>query len=161
MRLKGKELSDVAEFCNNFPAIEMQFKVLGEPRVSEAVQVVFHLQRDDEGDEDAEDASPYGRVCAPLYPKAKREAYWIVIGDREADRLLSIKRVVMSKRQLSVKLELEFETAGSKKLTSFLMSDSYAGCDQGLKWTCTLRRSSSSGGRDMHIILLVFENNYE
>ena len=113
--LKGQKLSDVAQFCNTFPAIEMNFSVLGKPVVGEATDVVVHLNRDEEDEEEeGDEPTVYGRVCASLYPKAKKEAYWILIGDRATDTLLSIKRVALPKRALSTKLSVEFETPGKK-----------------------------------------------
>ena len=71
--LKGQKLSDVAQFCNTFPAIEMNFSVLGKPVVGEATDVVVHLNRDEEDEEEeGDEPAVYGRVCASLYPKAKK-----------------------------------------------------------------------------------------
>lgn len=44
------------------------------------------------------------QVCAPLYPKSKTEAWWVVVGDKKTNSLLAIKRVTLQ-RKTRAKLE--------------------------------------------------------
>lgn len=44
------------------------------------------------------------QVCAPLYPKSKTEAWWVVVGDKKKNTLLAIKRVTLQ-RKTRAKLE--------------------------------------------------------
>ena len=84
----------------------------------------------DEDDMEEDELEDLGVVCAPLFPKSKRESWWIVIGDTSSNKLLSLKRISLKKSQ---KVKLEFmapDEAGDYDLTLFCMSDSYLGCDQ-------------------------------
>lgn len=135
LRLPDEKMADVAVFCNNYPNIEVAFDVqdANDITASDPVQVSVKLERevddDDEEDEGQSDAD-FGKVAAPLFPKEKREGWWIVIGDTKTNSLLSLKRVTLQRSQ---KVMLEFmapEEPGDYNLTLFCMSDSYLGCDQ-------------------------------
>ncbi|KAL9184266.1 hypothetical protein ACHAXT_002352 [Thalassiosira profunda] len=135
LRLPDEKMADVAVFCNNYPNIEVAFEVQDSDDItaSDPVQISVKLEREiDDEDEDEEevDETQYGKVAAPLFPKEKREGWWIVVGDTKTNSLLSLKRVTLQKTQ---KVMLEFmapEEPGDYNLTLFCMSDSYLGCDQ-------------------------------
>jgi pre-mRNA-splicing helicase BRR2 len=133
LRLPDDKMSDVAVFCNSYPNIEVNFEVEDPEDLTtgDAVKIVVKLERevDDEDLEDG-DINDLGVVSAPLYPKDKREGWWIVIGDTKTNSLLSVKRITLQRTQT---VSLEFiapEEAGDYDLTLFCMSDSYLGCDQ-------------------------------
>jgi len=133
LRLPDEKMADVAVFCNNYPNVEVTFQVIDSDDITtnDPVQISVKLEReiDDEEDEDQDD-SDLGKVAAPLFPKDKREGWWIVIGDAKTNSLMSLKRVTLEKSQ---KITLEFmapEEPGDYNLTLFCMSDSYLGCDQ-------------------------------
>lgn len=44
-------------------------------------------------------------MCAPLYPKSKTEAWWVVVGDKKKNTLLAIKRVTLLRK---TRARLEF-----------------------------------------------------
>ena len=136
LRLPDEKMADVAVFCNNYPNIEVAFEVQDSDDItaSDPVQISVKLERevdDDEDDEEEEvDEAQFGQVQAPLFPKEKREGWWIVVGDTKTNSLLSLKRVTLQRTQ---KVMLEFmapEEPGDYNLTLFCMSDSYLGCDQ-------------------------------
>ena len=135
LRLPDEKMADVAVFCNNYPNIEVAFEVQDSDDItaSDPVQIAIKLERevDDEDEEDEEvDETQFGKVAAPLFPKEKREGWWIVVGDTKTNSLLSLKRVTLQRTQ---KVMLEFmapEEPGDYNLTLFCMSDSYLGCDQ-------------------------------
>mmetsp|Transcript_17823 Transcript_17823/g.25189 ORF Transcript_17823/g.25189 Transcript_17823/m.25189 type:complete len:2374 (+) Transcript_17823:76-7197(+) len=134
LRLSEEKMADVAVFCNSYPNVDVSFEVKEADNIvaGEPVQIVVKLERDIDEDEemDAEDFDQIGIVSAPLFPKEKREGWWIVIGDTQTNNLMSLKRVVLKDKQ---KVLLEFlapEEAGDYNLTLFCMSDSYLGCDQ-------------------------------
>eukprot|EP00579_Thalassiosira_antarctica_P032956 CAMPEP_0201991530 /NCGR_PEP_ID=MMETSP0905-20130828/340_1 /ASSEMBLY_ACC=CAM_ASM_000554 /TAXON_ID=420261 /ORGANISM="Thalassiosira antarctica, Strain CCMP982" /LENGTH=2336 /DNA_ID=CAMNT_0048545961 /DNA_START=59 /DNA_END=7069 /DNA_ORIENTATION=- len=135
LRLPDEKMADVAVFCNNYPNIEVAFEVqdLDDITASDPVQISVKLERevDDEDEDDEEiDETQFGKVAAPLFPKEKREGWWIVVGDTKTNSLLSLKRVTLQRTQ---KIMLEFmapEEPGDYNLTLFCMSDSYLGCDQ-------------------------------
>ena len=136
LRLPDEKMADVAVFCNNYPNIEVAFEVQDSDDItaSDPVQISVKLERevdDDEDDDEEEvDEAQFGQVQAPLFPKEKREGWWIVVGDTKTNSLLSLKRVTLQRTQ---KVMLEFmapEEPGDYNLTLFCMSDSYLGCDQ-------------------------------
>ena len=133
LRLPDEKMADVAVFCNNYPNIEVGFNVQDPDDItaSDPVQIVVKLEREvDEDDEDMQDESLLGKVAAPLFPREKKEGWWVVVGNTKTNSLLSLKRVTLQKSQ---KVMLEFmapEEPGDYNLTLFCMSDSYLGCDQ-------------------------------
>jgi pre-mRNA-splicing helicase BRR2 len=133
LRLPDEKMADVAVFCNNYPNIEVVFDVLDSNDItaSDPVQISVKLEREvDEDDEDLQDESLFGKVAAPLFPREKKEGWWIVVGNTKTNSLLSLKRVTLQRSQ---KVMLEFmapEEPGDYNLTLFCMSDSYLGCDQ-------------------------------
>ncbi len=90
------QLADVARFCNRYPNIEVNYEVEGGESVAagDAVAVNVTLSREDT---DILDGVGLGIVHAPLYPKAKTENWWLVVGDRKANSCLAIKRVTVEK----------------------------------------------------------------
>ena len=133
LRLPDEKMADVAVFCNNYPNIEVGFDLQDPDDItaSDPVQIVVKLEREvDEDDEDIMDETEFGKVAAPLFPREKKEGWWIVVGNTKTNSLLSLKRVTLQKSQ---KVMLEFmapEEPGDYNLTLFCMSDSYLGCDQ-------------------------------
>uniref|UniRef100_A0A7S4W4W0 RNA helicase n=1 Tax=Ditylum brightwellii TaxID=49249 RepID=A0A7S4W4W0_9STRA len=133
LRLPDEKMADVAVFCNNYPNIDVDFNVQDADDVvaGDPVQMIVTLEREvDEDEMDEDEINQMGLVAAPLFPKEKREGWWIVVGDTKTNSLLSLKRVSLQKIQ---KVALEFiapEEAGDYNLTLFCMSDSYLGCDQ-------------------------------
>ena len=120
-------------FCNSYPNVDVSFEVQDPDDVTagDPVELIVTLERDiDEEEMDEEEISQLGVVSAPLYPKEKKEGWWIVVGDTSTNTLHSLKRISLSQSQ---KVKLEFmapEEAGDYDLTLFCMSDSYLGSDQ-------------------------------
>jgi len=133
LRLPNDKMADVAVFCNNYPNVDVSFEIQDADDVTtgEPVTMTVKLEREiDEEDMDEEEKSQLGVVSAPLFPKEKREGWWIVVGDTKTNSLLSLKRISL---QITQQVTLEFlapEEAGDYDLTLFCMSDSYLGCDQ-------------------------------
>lgn len=133
LRLPDEKMADVAVFCNNYPNVEVSFKVQDPDDVTsgDPVQVVIELEREvDEEEMSEEDVADLGKVSASLFPSDKKEGWWVVVGDTSNNSLLSLKRVSLRQKQ---KVVLEFlapDEAGDYDLTLFCMSDSYLGCDQ-------------------------------
>lgn len=133
LQLPDEKMADVAVFCNAYPNIDVTFKVQDPDDVTagDPVELIVKLERDvDEEEMDEEEVNQIGLVSAPLFPKEKREGWWVVIGDTTNNTLYSLKRVSLHRTQ-NVKLEfMAPEEAGDYNLTLFCMSDSYLGCDQ-------------------------------
>lgn len=124
-------MADVAVFCNNYPNIEVSFNITDADDVTAGnpVQITVKLERELDEDEDV-NLTELGKVSAPLFPKEKKESWWVVIGDAKRNSLLSLKRVSLQQVQ-NIKLEfMAPEEAGDYELTLYCMSDSYLGCDQ-------------------------------
>ena len=133
LRLPDEKMADVAVFCNNYPNIEVSFRVEDPENVAtgEPVQIVVNLEREvDEDEMTEEELADLGTVSAPLYPFPKKEGWWIVVGDTSSNTLHSLKRVNLLQKQRVILEFLAPEDAGDYNLTLFCMSDSYLGCDQ-------------------------------
>ena len=132
------KLLSVANFCNNFPDIEMTISgtswenktiVDGNSKCS----LVLLLNRNSDDDDDDEDdqmeeiqnensTSP-GIVNAPFYPQEKKETWWIFVGDFSSNNLLAVKRVQYFKKRSKVSLSFEAPNEnGSHTLSICLMS---------------------------------------
>lgn len=156
LRMNARQLSDVAQFCNQYPNIDLAYEVAGgkmEVEAGAAVPVVVQLERETgeeeeegeegegaaeegerrgrrEGEEGAAAAPGVGQVIAPRYSKAKVENWWLVVGDTATNSLLSIKRLVLKDRS-HVRLDFNApEQPGRHKFVLYFMCDSYMGCDQ-------------------------------
>ena len=133
LRLPDEKMADVAVFCNSYPNVDVSFTVEDPDDVAagDPVEIRVKLERDiDEEEMEEDELRQLGQVSAPLYPKEKKEGWWIVIGDTTTNTLYSLKRVSLHQVQ-NVKLEfMAPEEAGDYNLTLFCMSDSYLGCDQ-------------------------------
>jgi len=132
LRLPDEKMMDVAVFCNNYPNIDVNFKVIDADEVTagEPVQISVEMEREIDEEDEEEDKSQLGIVSAPLFPKEKRESWWVAVGEPKENSLMSLKRVSLQHTQ---KVMLEFiapEEPGDYDLTLFCMSDSYLGCDQ-------------------------------
>ena len=91
--------------------------------------VTVTLQRDID-EEDEEEMASLGKVVSARYPHAKQEAWWLMVGDTNTNSMLTIKRITVGAAS-RVKLSFDApELPGDYKLTLYLCSDSYVGCDQ-------------------------------
>ena len=106
----SNQLSTIAAFCNGFPDINVDFSV--NPQ-EETVDIVVTREE------------PAPKVLAPFYPLEKTEQYWIVIGSKETNTLVSIKRITLS---LESKVKLSLDDS-QDKFQLFVICDSYLGCD--------------------------------
>jgi pre-mRNA-splicing helicase BRR2 len=123
LQMSNTQLSQVAAVCNSYPNIDLNFEVQEADDIcsGDSVTIICELERD--GGE-----AP-GPVKAPYYPKRKDEGWWLVVGDPNANSLVSIKRVSLAARS-KVKLEFVAPEHGEYEYTLYFMSDSYLGCDQ-------------------------------
>mgnify|MGYP005990180507 CR=1 FL=1 len=129
--LSPAQMSDVALFCNSYPNIELSFEVDAEEGgvVPAGTPVTVSITMQREVDED-DDEADLGTVRSSRYPHAKSESWWLMLGDKRGNALLSIKRVSLA---AALRAKLTFtapEALGAHELTLYFMSDSYLGCDQ-------------------------------
>ena len=129
--LSERQVSDVAAACNRYPNIEVAFDAPTAPvAAGELVTLTVGLEREQEGE--------LGPVVAPRYPKAKEEAWWLVVGVPKRGTLAAIKRVTLARK---AKVKLEFAAladVGANDLALYLMCDSYMGADQQFDFSLTV-----------------------
>lgn len=100
-RLSQEKMSDVAVFCNAYPNIELSYELDIEDNQAaegEAVTVSVVLKREIDEDEDEETLANIGKVVCPRYGHEKVESWWVVVGDRHRNSMMSIKRVTVGKQ---------------------------------------------------------------
>ncbi|KAL7572112.1 hypothetical protein ACA910_001749 [Epithemia clementina (nom. ined.)] len=150
LQLPESKMADVAVFCNNYPSIDVSFKVTGQEEVAsgDVVEVLVTLERELDDDLNEEELGAIGRVMAPLFPGEKREFWWVVIGDATKNSLLALKRTNCLR---NTKVRLEFlapDEPGDYNLSLFCMSDSYLGCDQEYSIPLSVKAVSDSDEDD-------------
>jgi pre-mRNA-splicing helicase BRR2 len=66
LQMDARKVNDVAVYCNRYPAVDVQYKVVDEDelRAGETVGIQVQMERED----DAEDPGP---VVAPFFPKVQ------------------------------------------------------------------------------------------
>ncbi|KAI6238035.1 hypothetical protein M3Y99_00730500 [Aphelenchoides fujianensis] len=127
LRMTPAQLSNVATFCNSYPSIEVQHKVQPEsPQAGETVQLDVVLERE----EDTDVEGSRRPVVAPFFPqRQKEEGWWLVVGEKKTNQLLSIKRLTVNTTS-NVRLDFVLSEPGQHDLKLYFMCDSYLGADQ-------------------------------
>ncbi len=130
LQLPPAQMSDVALFCNSYPNVEVSYELDAEGEAVEAgaaLSLNVQVQREVDGDEDE---AELGVVRSARYTNDKTESWWLLVGDKRTNALLSIKRITLL-AQARVKLQFAApESSGEHVLTLYFVSDSYLGCDQ-------------------------------
>ena len=147
LQLPDAQMTQVAQFCNSFPDIEVSYQVEDADNIktSDIVEMKVTLER--EVDED-DDMSQVGKVVALHYPNPKREGWWLVVGDVKANSLLSIKRITLRQK---AEVTLEFPApseVGTHGYTLYFMCDSYLHVDQEYKFEVEVKEHGSSSDSD-------------
>ncbi|VDN59866.1 unnamed protein product [Dracunculus medinensis] len=122
LQMTPAQMVDVAKFCNNYPSIELEYKI--ETDGGDTVNVSVEMEREN----DLNGMAP--PVVAPLFPqKRKEEGWWLVIGDHANNALFSIKRLTVHQK---AKMSLDFtaQTVGRMHYKLYFICDSYLGADQ-------------------------------
>ena len=131
LALPEQQLEEVAAVCARYPDINLTHEFAGggssvdSVLAGESINLTVSLERELEAG-----VTEVAAVTAARFPGRRDEAWWLVVGDAQANTLLAIKRVVLNK---AAKVKLEFSapaTAGLHTLKLFFMCDSYLGCDQ-------------------------------
>ncbi|EWM22383.1 u5 small nuclear ribonucleoprotein helicase [Nannochloropsis gaditana] len=135
LQLPPAKMADVARFCNAYPNIDLEWEVVGgvdSVVAGKPISVVVTLERETEGGEEEEGGVPVTKqVVAPLYPKPKMEAWWLIVGDPARNSLLFIKRVNNVAKRTRTRLNFAAPTeAGDHDLKLYFICDSYMGADQ-------------------------------
>ncbi|XP_054164003.1 U5 small nuclear ribonucleoprotein 200 kDa helicase-like [Oppia nitens] len=139
LRFDSIKMADVAKFCNSYPNIELSYDVIDKDSIDSgsSVNIVVQLEREDE---------TVGPVMAPFFPHKREEGWWLVVGDSQANSLISIKRLSLQQKS-KVKLDFTAPAPGDYTYTLYFMSDAYMGCDQEYKFTIRVVSASTSRKR--------------
>nr|GMC50701.1 DExH-box ATP-dependent RNA helicase DExH12-like [Ipomoea batatas] len=125
LQMPDTQLMDIARCSHCFPNMDMSYEVVGSENVrasGEDISLKVTVGRTTE-------VAP---VLAPRYPVKKYEGWWVVVGDPKSNKLLAIKRVMMSVQRKSTVI-LNFAApakAGKKTYTLHFKCDSYVGFDK-------------------------------
>nr|GMC55286.1 DExH-box ATP-dependent RNA helicase DExH12-like [Ipomoea batatas] len=130
LQMPDTQLMDIARCSDRFPNIDMSYEVVDSENVrasGEDISLKVTVGRTTE-------VAP---VLAPRYPVKKYEGWWVVVGDPKSNKLLAIKRVMMSVQRKSTVI-LNFAApakAGKKMYTLHFKCDSYVGFDKDYAFT--------------------------
>ena len=154
--LSERQMGDVANFCNGYPNVELQYEPIQPERVEDdddsdsdddepgskkhkkdddddeenkpyVAGIAVQLSRDEEDEEDI-----VTKVEAPFWPGDKEQGWWLLVGNTESNHLVSIKRINFIKgSQAELNWQVDDAKAGDvRKYTLYFICDSYTGCDQ-------------------------------
>ncbi|GAB65341.1 u5 small nuclear ribonucleoprotein-specific protein [Plasmodium cynomolgi strain B] len=130
-RLDEKEKSEVANVCNIFPVIEVQYDIDLEKKykVNEIATLTLTIERDLVQDDPDSTSNCFAHS---LYlPFEKEELWWVVIGIKKMNLLLSIKKQSLVKAVNNVKVNFELpDQPGHYDVVIYIINDCYVGCDQ-------------------------------
>lgn len=124
--LNEKQRSEIANVCNIFPIIEVQYEIDLDKsyKVNEIAQLNLTIERDL-----TDDAVIFAHS---LYlPFEKEEMWWIVIGIKKMNLLLSIKKLSLLKSVNNIKINFELpDKPNTYDVVIYVINDCYVGCDQ-------------------------------
>jgi len=146
------DLDDVAVAANRYPDMDLTHRVLTHSFSDsdgdgdgDALSLSVIIEHDDQDDDQRHQqrqplsipstkkrAVPMA-IC-PRYPLRKKQAWFLILGHPDTDKLLFIKRFTMNSDTKTFRIPLPTDYGhGQKqsgKLKLFLLSDCYRGCDQ-------------------------------
>eukprot|EP01083_Nonionella_stella_P208232 755841_1 len=131
--ITNAELNEIAAVCNNYPDLELTYEARSN---GDDVTLFVNVERELEEDDEDQNMDKTKIRCEAkavdcrLYPFNKYEAWFLIVGDPENDKLISIKRFTIKTMLQKFKIKFKRSANQSKKLKLYLMSDSYLGLDQ-------------------------------
>ncbi|SOV21187.1 pre-mRNA-splicing helicase BRR2, putative [Plasmodium sp. DRC-Itaito] len=132
--LNEKQRSEIANVCNIFPIIEVQYEIDLDKsyKVNQIAQLNLIIERDL-----TDDAVNFAHS---LYlPFEKEEMWWIVIGIKKMNLLLSIKKLSLLKSINNIKINFELpDKPNTYDVVIYVVNDSYVGCDQEYEFKITV-----------------------
>lgn len=122
--LSDSQVSDVAEFVNNYPNLEVTYKLdlktpleVGKPR-----EISIKIERDEE--------PTTLDVVSSRYHLPKQENWWVVVGEPKTRRLYGIKKMALRNKVENVKMDLVIPESGKHDLDIWCICDSYIDADK-------------------------------
>eukprot|EP00494_Astrolonche_serrata_P032705 UN32974 len=131
-RFSQTQLADIAKVCNLYPNLEFTLNCQEKPiyegkEMTVRVKIEREDLDDDEDEEEEENEEAKAKktisvpfVNSPLYKKPKIETWFLVVGDRQKNRLLTVKRFNMNKLLMNFNLSFPApERAGKYEYAVF------------------------------------------
>ena len=114
---------DVAEACNRYPSISIDFKIQNPDNIlsGEFVVIQIAIEREDEDYTEL--------VNSRYFPKEKEEFWWVVVGDTTTNKLYGLKKINFG-AEYSFKMKFIAPEAGNYDFTLIFICDSYLGCEE-------------------------------
>lgn len=110
-----------ANICSSLPVVKMEIAPLEENTSTNELVVSVKVHK--------KNFKRNANAYAPRFPKVKREGWYVIAGNREANEIYALKRIsFQDKAHLTTKLKFSKKDKSSVKL--FLLSDTYLGLDQ-------------------------------
>lgn len=124
LTMHDRELIKVANFINNYPNIELTYKIdiPGTIKVNEDINVSITLRKDDEPES--------LDVTSEKYPFDKTEKWWLFIGNVSTKEMYVIQKVVLESEVQEYQLSFNLETEGKHELSIWAVCDSYLDADK-------------------------------
>lgn len=66
-------------------------------------------------------------MISNFFPGEKEEFWWVIVGDKKNNKVLTTKRTLVKK---TADMTLSFEVSDCDKVVVYALCDSYVGCDQ-------------------------------
>ena len=120
--LSTKQVSDVADFVNKYPNLEITYRLEGEIVAGENKEIEIEISRD----ESVDDLS----IVSSTYPTKKFEGWWIVIGNNVNNELYSIKKMTITRENQKVRMEFTIPEIGKHNVYIWCVCDSYLEADK-------------------------------
>ena len=137
LKISQSQMTSIAEVCNRYPNIEMEFEV-DQERFEDGATVEFQITIKRPDIEEQEELEVFSKpVCAQYYPGSKEEQWWVIIGRPKLNKIYAIKKISNFKAVSQLNMKMNFvakrELPEDTKMIEFkvyLICDSYIGCDQ-------------------------------
>jgi len=125
-----EDKKDVLQVCKIFPLIDIKCHahVDDEDEIAEGDIITIEVTVTRKNLEEGQTA---GTVHAPYFPMIKEEAWWVLLGQKGRNNLISCDKVVNNDREFVSKLQfMGPPQAGTYEFEVYVKSDSYLGLDK-------------------------------
>ncbi|CAL4929780.1 unnamed protein product [Urochloa decumbens] len=114
--------SELYQDLQHFPRVDVKLQLQNDQERSKSQNLNIRVQLKNS-------RRSTSRAFAPRFPKAKQEAWWLVLGNSTSSELYGLKRISFADRVVNTRMELPrmFNIQETKLL---LVSDSYLGFDK-------------------------------
>ncbi|OQU93017.1 hypothetical protein SORBI_3001G457800 [Sorghum bicolor] len=113
--------SELYQDLQHFPRVDVKVKLRNEQERSKPPTLNIRLQLKNS-------RRSASRAFAPRFPKAKQEAWWLVLGNATSSELYGLKRISFADRVVNTRMELP-QMFDAQETKLILVSDCYLGFD--------------------------------